>query len=236
MIGNALPSPAKPIIFGVISGAVVAGGILLGSNVIKSQKNPTGLTSVGGNLFCSPSVTTKASDFRTGLNGNYRENLALLLAASRRVSDSDPNATDVIKSLDDNAWDLGFFLENFYGKEVAREFTGLWQEQDKAFIDYTQAVRDHDQKAKILAEQEIQNHILHKTSFWKKQIPHLDVNRYQRLVLARADSIKSSIDAYARRDVAKSFKEQHTAYQQTGLVADMLSESLVQEQPYKFVK
>lgn len=207
---------------------VIIGAAIVGVIILARKAGPK------FNLVCSPAGTTKAIEFRTGLEGNYRENFSLLLAASRRVYDTDPHAQDALNALDDNAWDLGYFLQNVYGTDVGQKFTALWQTQNKAFLNYTRALKSRDNAAKSLAQTEIQNYIESKVEFWKGLVPHLDVARYRRMVTGRSDSIKSALDAYAAGDVAKSYKEQHAAYQQTGQVAEMLSEIIIKELPEKF--
>ncbi|GEM_PF-4467099 len=176
----------------------------------------------------------KANDLRVDLNAALRENVALVMTAARRVYDNDIYASDAIQALSANADDIAKIIGDIYGPSVKEEYSTLWKNQDTYFINFAKALRENDQLQKEQAERDLDNYDEETVKFWRKHNPKLDLDNYQQLVIDRVSFIKSGIEAYSSRNIAKSYKQQHNSYQQIGKVADILAEAIVKQFPEKF--
>lgn len=185
-----------------------------------------------------PGIQTTASqatlDLRSNLKAAQRENVALVMAVSRRAFDNDPYTTDAVKALDDNAQDLGDILADVYGQNVGQQYTSLWRIQDTDFINYTNALKNGDSIGKNKASADLDSYSDTVVAFWAKVNPSFDSKTYQAMVKERVRLIRAAIDAYAVRDVGTSYKQQHAAFLQIGKAGDLVVNSIVKQFPNKY--
>ncbi len=185
-------------------------------------------------MATKPITYNKANDLRVDLNAVLRENVSLVMAATRRTYDGDPYAQDAIQALDANTNDIATIIGDFYGPDAKGEYTQLWKNQDTYFINYTKAIKENNHTLLTKSKADLDNYDEASVKFWQSHGSKLDLNNYQQVVIDRVNFIKSAIDAYAARNIAKSYKQQHGAYQQIGKVADLLAEAIIQQFPDKF--
>lgn len=186
----------------------------------------------------SKKVQTESFDptnnLRVDLNGALRENVILLTSTLRRIYNKEPFAPDSIEALNENIDDIGDIIKAYYGPDSKADFLLLWKSQDQSYVNYIEGVRDNDKKQKDQAEQGLNDYVENSLTYWKKLNPNFDSEKYKMMLDERINFIKNFADDLSGSNISGSYKEQHSAYQQNGKIADFLTLMVVKQFPDKF--
>lgn len=187
-------------------------------------------------IAASPLVNgfDSTNELRVNLNSVYRENVILLTSGLRRIYNREPYAPDVIEALAENTSDIADIIGTFYGQNIKSEYLNLWNKQNLAYISFTEAVRDKNISKKAQAENDLADYKDVSISFWTRVNPNFDGGSYRQIIADRISFIKNFVNDLDAGNITASYKEQHSAYQQNGKVADFLTNNIARQFPEKF--
>lgn len=97
-------------------------------------------------------VTITVAELRSTLDSLLSTHATLVAALMHEVGAGNDSVTASVNALMDNTKALTGAIALVYGNDGARAFAQLWEQHTQFFIDYAQADRANDRKAKHLAQ------------------------------------------------------------------------------------
>jgi len=102
----------------------------------------------------NPAVLT-AAVLRTTLDALLAKHAELVIALAHQVGAGNDSPNAEVNALAANTQNLTDAIALVYGRDAARAFAQLWEQHTQFFVNYAQADRSHDHKAKEDAESQL---------------------------------------------------------------------------------
>jgi hypothetical protein len=104
-----------------------------------------------------PVVLTVAA-LHASFDSLLSQHVTLVAALMHEVGAGDADVHAAVDALAANTQSLTDAIAVVYGTDAARAFAQLWEQHTQFFVDYAQATRDHDRKAKDEAEDRLRDY------------------------------------------------------------------------------
>lgn len=219
---------------GLLVGAMLVVGLLVGGGVGYAAGNGNEMGSEGSKASVVKTTDTKAADLRTVLNNLESEHVDLASAATRAGFDGDPQFEATAASLDKNSVELSKAVGSVYGEEAEAKFLEIWRSHITFFVDYTVAAKAGDQAAMDKAVSNLNGYVT-AVSDLLGGATGLPKEAVASLVTEHVGLLKSAVDKHGAGDYAGSYQAQHDAREQiTTKIADTLAGAIVKQNPDKF--
>ena len=181
------------------------------------------------------STDTKAAGLRVLLNALNREHANLASETLRHVHDNDPSTAAAAGALDKNSLALAASVGSVYGPEAEKQFLEIWRSHINFFVTYSTAARAGDEAGMEKAERDLAGYVNRISDFLSGANPNLPRAAVHQVVSTHVALLKSTVDAHADGDFAKSHSQQRATDAQIGTqVADTLAGAIVKQFPQKF--
>lgn len=178
---------------------------------------------------------TKAADLRVLLNGLEREHVDLASTAVRNGFDGTASFAASADALADNTKRLSDAVASVYGADAGKKFSDIWSSHIGFFVDYTVAAKKGDTAGMTKAVQNLGGYADAISDLLSGATGGgLPRDAVHDLVMAHIGHLKDAVDAYGKKDYAKSYAAQHEAYEQIGTIADAIAEAIVVQKPEMF--
>jgi hypothetical protein len=177
---------------------------------------------------------TKAADFRVALNKLFSQHVALVSDALRSGYDGDQTFPAFADNVAENTKQLSDALAYVYGAESGMEFSQLWTSYIGYFVDYSVALKKSDKTGMDKAQDNLRKYEDSISAFFFGLHINLSQKSIHDLMADNVTSVKSVLDAYAKKDYAGSLTAEGMFYKQIASFADTIAEATVQNKPEMF--
>jgi LPXTG-motif cell wall-anchored protein len=137
-------------------------------------------------------------------------------------------------ALDANSVALSKSIGSVYGTDAENAFLPLWRKHIGFFVDYTQGKATKDQAKQDKAVSDLTQYTQDFGAFLNSANPNLPKDTVADLVKTHVLTLKDVVDAQATDDYAKAYTAQRDAYAHMSMIADPLTNAIMQQFPEKF--
>jgi hypothetical protein len=103
-------------------------------------------------------VVLTVAQLHSSFDSLLSRHVTLVAALMHEVGAGDTEVRASVDALAANTQSLTDAIAVVYGADAARAFAQLWEQHTQFFVDYAQAIRDHDGKAKDEAEDRLRDY------------------------------------------------------------------------------
>lgn len=219
--GKVLATAIVSLAIGILVGLVFGGGGRDNSKDQTTTEPP------------AQTITTKAADFRTSLNGLLREHAAVTVPALKAELQQDTDLGALRQTVDTNSSAIANTINGVYsGKKDA--FLELWNQHIGYYSDYLQAAMNEDADGKQAAKENLNRFADSLAVFLTDLNTELRKDDVRQATALHGEHVTKIIDALVAGDNETAYKLSHEAYEHMGTFADMLSKAIVEQMPDKY--
>lgn len=176
-----------------------------------------------------------AAGLRVALNGLLAEHASLAASATAAALDGRTEEFEAAAAvLDANSVDLSAAVGSVYGDDAGEAFLTLWRSHIGLFVNYTTAVAGNDTAGQEAAVTALTAYAQDFGTFLSDANPNLPQEVVADLVVEHVLSLKAVVDAQATGDPTAAYAAGREAYAHMQMIADPLSEAIVQQFPENF--
>lgn len=221
--GKVLATAIVSLALGILVGLVFGGG---GGNRDNTSDQATTEPP-------AQTVTTKAADFRTALNGLFREHAAVTVPALKAELHEDPDQAALKQAVDTNSEALANAINGVYsGKKEA--FLDLWQQHIGYYSDYLMGAANEDENAKQVAKDNLSDFADSLAKFLTELNTELSQDDVREATALHGEQVTKMMDAMVAGNSEAVSGLSHEAYEHMGTFADMLAKAIVEQMPDKY--
>jgi hypothetical protein len=176
-----------------------------------------------------------AADLRTALNTLLAEHTYLAaMATDAALGGREAEFEAAAAALDENTVDLGAAIGSVYGPDAEEAFVPLWRNHIGFFVDYTLGVAGDDQAMKDAAIEDLLGYRADFIAFLNSANDGLTEEVLSPVLTPHVGTLTAVIDAQGANDDVTAYTALREAYAHMQIIADALSEAIVQQFPDNF--
>lgn len=172
-----------------------------------------------------------ASDLRALLGRQFGAHAVLAMNATNAGVSGSPAFPTIAKALDANSVAISKSIGSVYGAAAAKTFLDgkfMWRDHISFFVAYTTALAKHDKAGQAKAVANLKRYTTVFGDFLAKAtgLPRLAVRND---LLGHVLELKGQLDAYAKKQYAKSAKAYGAAYDHMFMTADLVAGAIAKQ-------
>jgi len=180
-------------------------------------------------------TTSKAADLRAALDELLSEHVVLASEATgAALAGRQADFEAAAGALDQNSIAISKAVGSVYGPDAEAKFLPLWRSHIGLVVDYTTGTASHDPAKAQAAVQKLLAYSGDLAGFFSGANPNLPKDAVADMVKTHIVTLKSVIDAQAKKDYAAQYEAQRKAYAHMGMMAVALAEGIAKQFPQKF--
>ncbi|MEZ4870182.1 MAG: plastocyanin/azurin family copper-binding protein [Caldilineaceae bacterium] len=180
-------------------------------------------------------MVMSAAMLRATLDGLFGEHVILAANATDAALHGRSGEFEAAAAaLDHNSEDIAGAVELVYGQGAADAFLPLWRRHIGFFVDYTTAVAQGDEAARMKALDELTGYVEDFGAFLESANPNLTKAAVKSLLGPHVGTLTAVIDAQATDDYPAAFMHLREAYVHMDMIAGALAGAIGQQFPDKF--
>lgn len=176
-----------------------------------------------------------AADLRATLETTLQEHVYLAGAATgAALAGRSAEFEAAAATLDANSVALSKAIGSVYGAQAEQAFLPLWRKHIEFFVQYTTALGAKDKAGQDKAVADLTRYAQDFGAFLQSANPSLTKATVAELVTSHVLSLKTAVDAQAAGDVKGAYTKLAEAAHHMTMIAEPLSDAIVEQFPDKF--
>jgi hypothetical protein len=182
-------------------------------------------------------INSSASIFDARFHDLLQGHTYLLIDTARRsLANSSASYTATLSALQNNINAVGTLLTPIYGVNASL-LVNLWNQKANIFINYSNSLKNNDPKAMTYYNAAVAAYVPQVVNFWtstKNPYPVLDQAVATQLTSTHLTDVKAAIDAWYAGNYNLYYSNVDLANTEIGVYADVIAQSIIQQNPQDF--